>query len=318
MKKVLAIVLAIVMTLSLSTVSFAAESKEAQDALESINTGTLFIQKVIESIHLVIHGFTRVFEADCPMCNVVDATPEDFAEVLASAEKGEVVSLDKGDYGVLTLGTIDGIGITAKDGANVDKIDIPADAVLKDVTISGFDLVIENISKDYGISIDTDAAIENLVIEDVTFTGPATLKTCYGIKGHNNAATVTVRNCTFNGTGYAMYTTGKYGYADLTVEECTFTNIYSWVIHLQYGFNGNMTITGCTFEACEDGIAKHGSFAADKTFTFTNNTVGADCAGHDGKDSKWFELKTANAVIDGNTYGGVEWIPGAAQGIGTL
>ncbi len=318
MKKLLAVILTIVMAFSFVTTAFAADrSPEAEDALESINNGTLFIQKVYETIHLLVHGFTRVFEADCPMCNVVDATPEDFAEVLASAEKGEVVSLDEGDYGILTLGTIDGIGIAAKEGANVDKIEIPADAALKDVTISGFDLVIET-SADYGINVNTEAKIENLIIENVSFTGPVTVKNCYAIKGHNNAATVTVRNCTFNGTGYAMYTTGKFGYADLKIENCTFSNIYSWVIHLQYGFNGNMTITGCTFEACDDGIAKHGAFAADKTFTFTNNTVGADCAGHDGKDSKWFELKTANAVIAGNTFAGEEWIPGAAQGIAAL
>lgn len=317
MKKVLAIVLAIVMTLSLSTVSFAAESKEANDALETINTGTLFIQKVIESIHLVIHGFSRVFEADCPMCNVDDATPEDFADVLANAEKGEVVSLDAGDYGVITLGTLDGIGITAKDGAIVDYIVIPADASLKDVTLSGFELEVE-ASGEYCIKIDANATIENLVIEDVIFTGPATVKNCYGINGHNNTATMTVRNCTFIDTGYAMYSSGKLGYAELTVEDCTFINIYSWVIHLQYGFLGNMTITGCTFAECEDGIAKHGSFAEDKTFTFTNNTVGADCYGHDGVDSKWFEIKTNNAVIEGNTYGGAEWIPGADQGIKAL
>ena len=248
------------------------------------------------------------------MCNVVDATPEDIADVIAAAQEGEVVSLDEGDYGVLTLGTLKGIGITAKDGAAVDYIEIPADASLTDVTLSGFELEVE-AKNEYCIIIDPAAAIENLVIEDVTFTGPATVKNCYAIKGNNTSATMTVRNCTFVDTGYAMYSTGEGGFASLLIEDCSFKNIYSWVVLVQYGFLGDLTITGCTFDECEDGISKNGSFAADKTFTFTNNTLDSECRGHDGKEAKWFEIKTANSVVEGNTLAGAEWIPGAAQGL---
>ena len=60
-------------------------------------------------------------------------------------------------------------------------------------------------------------------------------------------ATITVKNCTFDGVGYAIYSTGKGCFAELTFDGCAFNNIYSWVVHAQYGFLGNSTITGCTF-----------------------------------------------------------------------
>lgn len=349
MKKILAVLLTILMMFSLAAPAFAAEAEldDAQTSTEVVESDSTVgddvldvyediknedyqaaftgavgaIRKFIEAVHELLHDFVKLFKFACPFCGkvIVEANPENIADVLADAKSGDTVILVAGDYEVITLGALDGVEIEATEGVVVDKIVTTAESVLKDVIIKGFELEVESgKSRDHGIKIDANAVIENLVIEDVTFTGPATYKNCEGINGNNVNATITVKNCTFNGVGYALYTSGKGGFAALTFDGCTFNEIYSWVVHAQYGFNGDLTINGCTFTACEDGISKNGSFAADKTFTFTNNTVGADCAGHDGKDSKWFELKTASAVIEGNTLAGAEWIPGADQGIKAL
>ena len=74
-----------------------------------------------------------------------------------------------------------------------------------------------------------------------------------------------------------------------------------------------MAITGCTFNNCSDGLVKTGAFTGS---TFTYNTI-TNSAGHDGKDSKWFDVNasTATKVINGNMKDGVEWIPGEANGL---
>ncbi|MBQ3136573.1 MAG: right-handed parallel beta-helix repeat-containing protein [Clostridia bacterium] len=300
---------------------------KGEDALETVNSILALAEKLAKAIHTLVHTLADLFDFDCPFCVpaveeeavvVLPATPETLADVLASAKEGEVVSLAAGEYETITLGTLNGITIAAEDGAKVDKFVTTAETAVSNVTIKGFSLEIAGETRDCGLLIDAAAVIDNLVIEDTTFTGPATYKSCAGIFGNNPNATLTVKNCTFDGTGYAIWSVAKEGFAALTFDGCTFNNIYSWVILVQYGFLGDLTINGCTFTACEDGISKNGAFAADKTFTFTNNVVAADCAGHDGKDSKWFELKTANAVVTGNTLAEVEWIPGAAQGIKAL
>lgn len=340
MKKILAVLLSLVMAFTFMMPAFAVEENVAEENISSIVddaneiqkdieegdyvsavTGAIeFIERLFAAIHNLIDNLSEVFEFDCPLCNgpvILPADPTTLEDVLAVAKEGEIVSLAAGDYEVITLGTLNGVTISAEEGAVVDYIATTAETALTNVTLQGFDLEV-TAGGEYGILIDPEAVIDNLVIEDTIFTGPATVKNCYGIKGNNVNATMTVRNCTFKDTGYAIYSTAPGGYAGLTFEGCSFDNIYSWVILVQYGFTGDLTITGCNYVACEDGISKNGAFAEGKTFTFTNNTVGADCAGHDGKDSKWFELKTASAVVSGNTYGGVEWIPGAEQGIKAL
>lgn len=347
MKKILAVLLTLVMAFSLAAPAIAVDLDQVQtgvgdiqnDACDAVGSAkdiiediqdeeatvsfdsiVTFAEKLAKAIHTLVHTLSEIFDFDCPFCDgptVISADPATLADALATAKEGEIVSLTAGEYGVITLGTLNGITITAEEGAVVDYIATTAETSLTNVTLKGFDLEIA-ASGEYGILIDANAAIDNLVIEDTTFTGPATVKNCYGIKGNNVNATMTVKNCTFKGTGYAIYSSGKGGYAALTFDGCTFDDIYSWVIHVQYGFTGDLTINGCSFTACEDGISKNTTFSADKTFTFTNNSVAADCAGHDGVDSKWFEINTATAVISGNTYDGAEWNPGEAQGIKAL
>lgn len=326
MKKFLAVLLTLVMAFTMVAPAYAIDLEGVNSAVgefvteEAENGGIFaFVKKFVTAFHELMHGFVKMFGFRCPFCGKVikEANPANVADTLADAKSGDVVVLVAGEYEPITLGELDGVIIEAEEGAAVDKFVTTADTVLKDVTIKGFDFEVAAVNRDCGLHIDGAAVIENLVIEDSTFTGSNHKSSC-GIFGNNSAATLTVKNCTFSDMGYAFWSVSGDGYAALTIEGCTFTNLNSWVVLVQYGFLGDLTIDGCTFTTCVDGISKNGSFAADKTFTFTNNTVAADCAGHDGKDSKWFELSTASAVIEGNTFAGAEWIPGAAQGLKTL
>ena len=82
----------------------------------------------------------------------------------------------------------------------------------------------------------------------------------------------------------------------------------------QYGYTGDLTINNCAFTNTNGGLVKTGAF--DGTFTFTNNEI-VKSVGHDGKDSKWFEVNASAATkgVSGNTKDGAEWTPGEAQGL---
>ena len=325
MKKFLALIIAVVMTFSMVAMPVnAIDAADIEKFETTANEVFDYVEKLIESIHALVGGILGVLDKECPFCTeihgaevILPADPSTLADVLAVAKEGETVSLAAGDYGVITLGTLNGVTLAAEEGAVVDKFVTTAETAITDVTLKGFNFEIEAVNRDCGLSVDAAAVINNLVIEDCTFTGSDYKNSC-GIFGNNPNATLTVKNCTFSDMGYAFWSISRDGYAALNVEGCNFTNLISWVILVQYGFLGNLTVDGCTFTNCTDGISKNGEFAADKTFTFTNNVVAADCAGHDGKDSKWFDLTTASAIVSGNTYGGAEWIPGAAQGIKAL
>lgn len=314
MKKFLAVLLAIAMLFTIAAPAYAAGTDDAAAAVSGVNG---FLAKIYDKIHDLLHIFVKAFGLKCPFCGktIVVAKPGNVDEVLDKAKNGETVEFAAGDYGTITLNDLNGVTLEADESVNVDKFVTTAESELKDVTLTGFDFEIAAVNRDCGISIDYNATIENLVIDDATFVGENHKSSC-GIFGNNPTATLTVKNSTFENMGYALWSTSSNGYGEITIENCTFNNLNSWVVLLQYGtFAGNSTITGCTFTKCVDGVAKHGTLAADKTFTFTNNTLDSECRGHDGKEAKWFEIKTANSVVEGNTLAGAEWIPGAAQGL---
>lgn len=192
-----------------------------------------------------------------------------------------------------------------------------ADSKIENVTVKNVEFTFEtgqNQANGAFVVIDKDAEIENLVIEGCTIVGDGN-KNSYGIYGQNPNAAVVVKNCNFSNMGYAVQTTAGGGYKSLTVEGCTFENIKSWAIMPQYGYSGDLTITGCNFENSNGGLVKTGAFNGS-TFTFTNNTL-TNCTGHDGSDSKWFtvDASAATKVISGNKKDGVDWTPGAAEGL---
>ena len=241
---------------------------------------------------------------------------EDLSETLASAENRTIYLAEGNDYGTLTAGELKDVTIVANDSAAVRFV-TTADSKLENVTIKGaeFEFVTGAGQKNGAfVVIDAAAQIDNLVVEGCTIVGDGN-KNSYGIYGQNPSASIVVKDCNFSNLGYAIQATAGGGYESLTVENCSFANINSWVIMPQYGFNGDLTVTGCTFDCCSDGLIKTGAFNGN-IFTFTNNAI-TNSAGHDGKDSKWFEVNASAAtkVIENNTKDGAAWTPDATNGL---
>ena len=239
------------------------------------------------------------------------ATAEDLADVLAAGATN-VVLADNVNYGTITVAELKDVTINGGENTAVQLV-TTATSVIENVTVKDVDYSFSAGAGQAGafVVINKDAQIENLVIEGCAIVGDGN-KGSYGITGQNPNATVVVKNCNFSNLGYAIQTIAGGGYKSLVVEGCIFESIKSWSIMPQYGYTGDLTVNGCTFANC-DGLVKTGAFGG--LFTFTNNTL-TNTNGHDGKDSKCFEVNAnGTAVVAGNTKDGVEWIPASAQGL---
>ena len=243
------------------------------------------------------------------------ATAEDLASLLAMGAT-EIVLADNVDYGTVAVGELKDVTIYGGDNTAMRFV-TAADSKVENVTLKDVDFnFVTGAGQANGafVVINKDAQIDNLVIEGCTIVGDGK-KNSYGIYGQNPNATIVVKDCNFSNLGYAVQAIAAGGYESLVVENCTFDGILSWAILPQYGYTGDLTITGCTFNNTKGGLLKTGAFTGS-TLTFTNNTI-TNSVGHDGKDSKWFEVNASAAtkVISGNTKDGVEWIPAAAEGL---
>ena len=250
---------------------------------------------------------------------VVVDDADDLADAIANAEEGsKIILTDNVNYGAVTAGELKNVTIEGGENTTMRFV-TDADSKIENVTLKNVDFEFVTGAGQTGgafIVINKDAEIENLLIEGCTIVGDGN-KNSYGIYGQNPNATIKVKKCNFSNLGYAIQATAGGGYENLTVEECTFEDMVSWVIMPQYGsYAGDLTITGCTFDNTKGGLIKSGALTADHTFTFTNNVI-TNSTGHDGSDSKWFTFDTSagNAVISGNTKDGADWTPGAAEGL---
>lgn len=235
---------------------------------------------------------------------------------IAAAEAGSTIVLDDAvaDCGTITVGELK--DVTIEGGENtIMTFTTTADTKIENVTLKniGFEYVSADGSNyDTGVVINESAQIDNLVIEGCTFTGNGEKKG-RGISGKNNNATIELKGCTFKNLGYPIYAWG--GYEALILENCTFDDIKSWAIMPQSGFDGDMTVTGCTFKNClGGGLIKAGTLTAGHTFTFTNNTI-TNCTVTG--DHNWFQFNVSagTSVISGNTKDGQPWTPTTADGL---
>ena len=250
---------------------------------------------------------------------VVFPTHVENAEELAAAinaGKEKIVLADNVDYGTITVGELENSEICGGDNTTMRFV-TTAESKIKNVTLKDIDFnFVTGANQKNGafVVIDANAQIENLVIEGCTLVGDGK-KNSYGIYGQNPNATIVVKDCSFSNLGYAIQTISGGGYQSLVVENCVFETIISWAMLPQYGYTGDLTITGCTFNNTTGGLLKTGTFSGS-TLTFTNNTI-TNSVGHDGKESEWFSVdaSAATKVISGNTKDGAEWIPSAAEGL---
>lgn len=250
---------------------------------------------------------------------VVFPTHVENAEELVAAinaGKEKIILADNVDYGTITVGELENSEICGGDNTTMRFV-TTAESKIKNVTLKDIDFnFVTGANQKNGafVVIDANAQIENLVIEGCTLVGDGK-KNSYGIYGQNPNATIVVKDCSFSNLGYAIQAIAAGGYKSLVVDSCVFETIISWAILPQYGYTGDLTITGCTFNNTTGGLLKTGTFSGS-TLTFTNNTI-TNSVGHDGKESEWFSVdaSAATKVISGNTKDGAEWIPSAAEGL---
>ena len=257
------------------------------------------------------------FDGETNIDYVLATTAAELNDALENAEEGSTILLQEDvNYGTVTIGELKNVTIKGSENSTMRFV-TNANTVIENVTVKDMDFeFVTGAGQKNGafVVIDAAAQIENLVVENCNIVGDGK-KNSYGIFGQNTNASIVVRNCNFSNLGYAIQAIAGGGYKSLLVENCSFDNMNSWVIMPQYGYSGDLTINGCTFNQCSDGLVKTGAFNGS-TFTFTNNTITAS-AGHDGKDSKWFEVNASAStkVIEGNTKDGAAWIPGDAEGL---
>lgn len=265
-------------------------------------------------------GYVASANADGTYTVTVGVAPKTVAELqnaLDNAVAGSTIVLPKNiTEAAIAIGEMKDVIIDGADNTKVRFV-TNADSKIENVTI-------KNIAFEFttgagqaggaGVVINKDAQIENLVIENSDFIGDGN-KNSYGVYGQNSNASIKIQNCKFLNLGYAIQAIAGGGYKSLVVDNCTFDNIISWAILPQYGYNGDLTINGCTFNNSKGGLVKTGAFNGS-TFTFTNNTI-TNSTGHDGNDSKWFDVNasTATKIVAGNTVDGAAWNPAEAQGL---
>ena len=248
------------------------------------------------------------------------------------------MAIDAGNSTIMTTAT--GLKNALRSGA-LSEVTLGAEYANTQITI---DYDVANVTIDVAgqdVKFVVTGLVENVTIENIVGNGQSlnvgdaapgssvTIKNSTLVNGGSTSTAsikpgkncdLTVDGCAFSGPKYAMYNSGNCG--GLTVTNCTFEGIDGWVFMTNGTLYGDVTFDGNTFTNCSDGIAKgsvgggEGNGMLNGNFTFTNNTLN-NCQGHDGKDSKMFEIKKVTGVITvaGNTRDGANFNPDESFGI---
>ena len=233
----------------------------------------------------------------------------DIGDVISNAEPGETVVLGDVDYAqqIMTIeGNVSDVVIDAS--ASEDALFmIAADAVLENVTFKGLNIAGYNgIGTGYSGGVQVSAGAKaDITFEDCSFAPNAGSAS---VGSSSSDVELTFVGCTFDGGRYAFYKSGA-NIQSMTFVDCTFKNVSSWIAQSHSAPEGFvLSVTDCTFENCAGGLFKYPSSGANCKFVFVGNTI-TNSTGHDGKDTKWFELNLTNYdyTISDNTKDGAAW-----------
>ncbi|MBE6632959.1 MAG: hypothetical protein E7620_01300 [Ruminococcaceae bacterium] len=253
--------------------------------------------------------------SNCTLPVVATVTSvNDLNTVLQSAGKGSVITVSGITNDFTLSASVEGVTFVFTEDTTAV---ISVTGQLKDVTFRGY--------KNVGY---TTAGYQGGVQFAAGSSGNVTFVDCYfapasgksGVGSNTSDVAIAFKNCAFVGGRYSFYKSGAPIQA-LTYENCTFEGISSWIAQTHGGTEPTvLSVVNCTFTNCMGGLFKCGSaYAAGSSFTFTGNTL-INTVGHDGKESKFFELNLTNAakLVENNTLNGAAWAPGAAQGLAGL
>lgn len=271
----------------------------------------------IEGLSVVVVATQYTYESDIyddqydkDAANILVTDAAELEAVLAEAKPGDVIEITEAFTGSVTLPEgLTGVTIKAAEGAVVTSVEITADGI-DEVTFTGFEFTDVTQSGEGAFLLDGTADIGELTFEKCSFTGAGT-KSGRGLANGNANADIIFENCSFSDMGYPIWNFG--GFNSLSVNNCSFNNILSWCI-LPQGAIADVSITNNIFTDCGEGIFKTGTVISG-SFVFEDNIL-TNCAGHDGLDTKFFEITLAAAATSsftGNTRDGAEWTPDFAD-----
>ena len=213
------------------------------------------------------------------------------------------------------IAIVDDMALTVGDVANKtihaagNDVSLTFTGTMDNVVVTGIEGTAE------GNKINVKDATGSLTVKDSKLTGGTGTSGCPILAGSN--ASLTVDNCDLiapaTGKSYGVYNSGASG--SLTFTNCTFEGFSSWAIQINNAINGDLVVTGCTFN-CPDGVLKVLS-GVNGNATFTGNTM-IGCMGHDGNETTMGPLvvsTSGNAPLSctgvktfkGNTLNGVKW-----------
>ncbi len=337
MKKIFALVLALVMAMSLATVAWGApvtvaDTAALQDALDNAESGT-----VIKLTSNVAYGTVYLRPTDSNVtsltcypeyCGYTTNSANDFRTHWDnnSMNSGHVPYYKAAIENVTIIGAEDATiaGVQAH-SCHIDT-NVPADAVLGNANTGGYyaALNISNLTfKDVAFTrqVNIESSLEDAVYDGVTFdsctfttggtaSGDGAAIRYYNESNNGNVKNITVNNCSFNTCYQGVYAQRVNG---VTVTDCSFdTTGHNAISNLHSGAI-KVEIIGNTFKNIGDRVIRFDEVGADSNITINNNIIMGYCGDSNGELIKANSVASTAVNLESN-YWGVENISTAIVG----
>lgn len=327
MKKILSLVLALVMALSLTTVAWGATvdtTEDLQAALDSATDGDTIYLKPGVNYGVVYLGRPTKDNATVMTCDTHSFTTTDEVEFKAHLGDGQWHTTPK------YTTTLKNLTIVGAEGATVAGLVATSGHAygtgvydyVRETTINGSayynTLMLSNVTfskVNFTGKIDINTSDATSVYDGVTFDG-CTFTTggtasgngaairYYNEANNGNVKNLTVNNCSFENCYQGVYTGHVNG---ITVTDCTFETLGHNAVAVQDQGScdhGNVVITENEFKNVNDRVIRFGDVGADSDISINNNIM-VDCGDEDSEMIKATSLDSSAGVdLESNYWDG--------------